>query len=204
VTRIAAAQASQPHDYVLTTEWIMTRINARKAFAALSLAAAGTLAVAGVVSAQPGYGMMPGFGMGPGMMGYGHGYGMGPGMMGFGPSYGMGSGMMAGYGWDCHGAYGGVDLTKEQQAKLASIQDELAREQFDRMNAMHEEQAKLRGLYSAPQRDDSAIAASRERLRKLQEEIHQAALDARKAMDAVLTPDQREQMRRGWAGARAL
>jgi Spy/CpxP family protein refolding chaperone len=142
----------------------------------------------------------PGYGMGPGMMG---GYGMGPGMMaGNGPGYGMGPGMMAGYGpgASCHGGYD-LDLTAEQRSKLASIQNDLAPKQIERMSALHDERFKLRDLYAAPQRDDNAIGASRERLGKLQREMHQAALEGRKAFEAVLTPEQREEVRRGWVGA---
>jgi Spy/CpxP family protein refolding chaperone len=144
--------------------------------------------------------MMGGYGMGPGMMaGNGPGYGMGPGIMG---GYGMGPGMMAGYGSgaSCHGS-SDLDLTAEQRSKLASIQNELAPKQFERMSALHDERFKLRDLYAAPQRDDNAIGASRERLGKLQREMHQAALEGRKAFEAVLTPEQREEARRGWVGA---
>jgi Spy/CpxP family protein refolding chaperone len=180
----------------------MTRINTRKALTAAAVAAAIGFGTVGITAAQPfgygpGYGMMGGYaGMEPGMMyGYGGGYGMGPGMM-----YGYesrGPGMMYGYapesGWNCYGAYG-LDLSKDQESKLAAIQNDFARTQVDRWATIREEQLKLRQLYADPKRDDTAIASSRARLSKLQREMFQAGIEAHNKMDAILTPDQREQL----------
>jgi Spy/CpxP family protein refolding chaperone len=139
----------------------------------------------------PGYGMGPGmmggygpgYGMGPGMMGgYGRGYGMGPGMMGgygmgpgmmggYGPGYGMGPGMMGGYGpgmmGGCGGyGYGAVKLTDAQREKIAKIQEDARRSQWEVMS-------------------------------KMRETMVQSWAEARKKIDAVLTKEQREQLRGG-------
>lgn len=93
-------------------------------------------AMPGTVLAQPmmgpgmGYGNMGHGMMGPGMMG---GYGMGPGTMGPGMmgGYGMGLGMMGpGMMGD---PYSGVNLSDEQNAKIAAIQEEFSKNQWDAM-----------------------------------------------------------------------
>lgn len=134
---------------------------------------------------------------GPGMMGgYGPGYGMGPGMMGGGYAQGYGPGMMGGYG---PGAYGALDLTDEQRDKIASIQQDLWKKHWALMGAMHE----LRGNFF-PRKDDSAADAQKnyEAMAALQKQMFEASLEARKQIDAVLTKEQQEQLRknsrRGW------
>ena len=131
------------------------------------LAASAALLLSGPAWSQP-YG--PGYGMGPGMMGgygggYGPGYGMGPGMMGgYGPGYGMGSGMMGG----CGGyGYNALNLTDAQRDKIAKIQQETQRSQWEVMS-------------------------------KMRETMVLGWQDAQKKIDAVLTKEQREQLKRGW------
>ena len=143
-----------------------------------------------------GYGMGPGmmggygYGMGPGMMG-GYGYGMGPGMMG-GYGYGMGPGMMGGYG---PGAYG-PGFTDEQRTKLAEIQNELGRKQWALME-------KMRALAGAPadgRYDEQAERKAYEATADLRKQMFENSLEAHKRMDSLLTPQQREQLNRGWRG----
>ncbi|MDH5537520.1 MAG: hypothetical protein OEZ08_18365, partial [Betaproteobacteria bacterium] len=111
----------------------------------------------------PGYG--PGPGMGPGMMGGYGGHGMGPGMMGGYGGYGMGPGMMGGYGghhmgpgmMGGHGGYGyGVDLSPEQRAKIADIQWEIGRKQWDLMEKMHEEGGPMYQVFGSGAFDEKA------------------------------------------------
>ncbi len=130
----------------------------------------------------PGPGMMWDFGRGPGMVG---GPGMGPGMM-------RGSGMMGPY-WGS-----GLDLTDEQQAKVNTIQDETRKAHWSLMGAMMDQQARLRDLYSAPKRDAAAIDEAYKTLGKLQQQMYDSAQDARKRMEAVLTPEQHEKLRNAW------
>ena len=144
----------------------------------------------------PGYG--PGYGMGPGMMGGYGGYGMGPGMMGgYGPGYGMGPGMMGGYGG--YRGYG-VDLSPEQRAKIADIQQELGRKQWGLMEKMHEEGGPMYQAFGSGAFDEKAARKAYEAMADAQKQMFEASLQMRKKIDGVLTPEQREQMGRGWRG----
>jgi Spy/CpxP family protein refolding chaperone len=167
----------------------------------------------------PGYGMGPGMmggygpgGMGPGMMGgYGPGYGMGPGMMGgygpggmgpgmmggYGPGYGMGPGMMGGYGG--YGGYG-VDLSPEQRAKIADMQQEFARKQWESMAKMHAEGGPMYQAFGPGAFDEKAARNAYQAMVEAQKQMFEASLQMRKKIDGVLTPEQREQMGRGWRG----
>ena len=178
---------------------------------------------------QSGYG--PGYGMGPGMMGGygpgagagprgGYGPGYGPGYHGMGPGggYGMGPGMMGGYGDGMGmGGYGdgmgpwmmgslalrALGLTAAQEAQVNKISDELRRKNWDLLGKMQDEGAKLRDLYGADKLDRSAITAAYKRLGDLRQARIENALEAQEKIDAVLTPDQRKELRSrgyGWRG----
>ena len=155
-----------------------------------------------------GYGnqMGRGYGMGPGMMyGYGGGsagYGMGPGAMGgwggMGPGmmggggYGMGPGMH-GYGYGPR--FGGgtpLNLTDEQRGKIDKIQQDLRSKQWDLMGKMQSEYAAR-----ANAADDAAAAKADDQITALQQQMLGNAASARKQMDALLTPEQRQQLRGG-------
>src|SRR5690606_31970721 len=102
----------------------------------------------------PGYG--PGWGMGPGMMG---GYGPGPGWGGggYGPGWGMGPGMMGyGFGFGPGGFYG-LDLSDEQRAKIAEIQNEVRERQQQLHREMYDQHAQLWQLYQAERLDPERI-----------------------------------------------
>ena len=131
----------------------------------------------------PGYGADPGYGMGPGMMG------------GYGPGYGMGPGMMGGYGPGGGAQYGGLDLNEKQREKLGKIQQDIAKKHWELMGKMHDERYKLSALYGAPKRDDAAIEKSFKRMEELRRQMFDSMADARKQMDGVLTPEQKE---RAW------
>lgn len=163
---------------------------------------------------QPGY---PAYHMGVGTMG--GGYGMGPNMMGGG--YYMGPGMMGGYGmkpWmmdgDCGmgtgmmggrmGLFDALDLTDEQQAKINKIQDETRKSHWSLMGEMMDQQAELRDLYSAPKQDSAAIDKAYKKLGQLQQKMYETSLEAQKRIEANLTKEQQEKIRkfsrRGWSG----
>jgi Spy/CpxP family protein refolding chaperone len=186
-------------------------------------AAAALLATPGWAQVGPGMGpgMMGGYGpggygtgpgmMGPGMMGgYGPGgYGMGPGIAGpgmMGPGM-MGPGMMGGFGpgtgpgmMGRYGGYGGLDLTDEQRAKIGEIQQEVSRKQWDLMAKMHEQGYQIQGLDESGKSDDTAARKAYEAMAAAHKQTFETMLDARKRIDAVLTKEQREQLRRGWRG----
>ncbi len=131
----------------------------------------------------PGPGMMGGWGNGRGMMGYGGG----PGMM---RGFGMGPGaMMQGAG------LGGLDLTDEQRTKINRIQDETRHSHWALMDKMMDQQAKLRDLYEAPKRDAAAIDDTYKSIDAMRQQMIGSATDARKRIEAVLTPKQLEKLR---------
>ena len=180
----------------------------RKLIAAAAIAALFSAAA----WAQMGPGMMggsgPGYGTGPGMMGgYGPGYGMGPGMMGgYGPGgYGMGPGMMGGYGpgmmWGYGGGgFGGLNLTDDQRAKIAAIQEESSRRQWELMGKMHQQGFHMHQLFDSGKSDDAAARKSYQAMADAHKQMFEATLEARKRIDAVLTNEQREQLKRNWRG----
>ena len=172
---------------------------------------------------QPGYG--PGYGMGPGMMGgygpgpggrggygpgYGPGYGMGPGMMGgygsgYGPGGGWGPGMMGGgfgpgmmgFGGGMMGGVWQLDLTDAQRQQILKIQDDVRRKNWDLMGKAQDEQAKLRDAYfGVAKRDRAAIVAAYKRISDLRVQRIENSLDAAEKVDGVLTPQQRDQLKR--------
>ena len=156
-----------------------------------------------------GPGMM-GQGMGPGMMGQGYGpgmmgQGMGPGMMGYGMmGQGMGPGMMSGmmgpgmmYGAD---RYASLDLSAEQRSKISAIQEQLWRKRWDLMGKMHEERYHMHRLMSGAVTDDAAARKAYQAMADAHKQMFDAMLDARKHIDALLTKEQREQLRRAAGG----
>ena len=152
------------------------------------IGAAVSLALAGAVLAQP-------FGMGPGMMGgYGGGYGMGPGMMGgYGGGHGMGPGMMGDY---ASNAYAGLDLTAEQRKKIADIQEGTSKAMWQLMGTMHEQGYHMQGMFGPGSVDEQAARQSFQTMTETQKAMFEMRLEARKRIDAVLTAEQREKLRR--------
>ncbi len=203
----------------------MKRTTLRKTLVAAALAGAAAL---GTAAFAQGYGYGPGYGMGPGMMGgwggYGHGYGMGPGMMGgfggYGPGYGMGPGAMwgnGGYGpgygmgpgmmWGDGPGYGagagyGINLSDEQRGKIEKIQETTGRTQWELMTKLQDERGRLNELFYSGKRDDAAVTTSYKKIAELRRQMFDNSLAARKQIDAVLTKEQREQLRGGGFGPR--
>jgi Spy/CpxP family protein refolding chaperone len=168
-----------------------------------ALAAGTTLAIALAaitVNAQPrggwdgevGYGMGAGYPMGYGAhMGDGAGpgaYGMGPGMM-YGER-GMGPGASGAYGAGCPWGTE-LKLTDEQRTKIADIRQDLRSKQWELMGKIRQEFARR-----AQASDDDAAAKADDQIGQLQQQMLANATAARKQMDAVLTKDQRQQLRR--------
>ena len=189
----------------------MRRGKLTQAIAALGLAIVSGVALAQADAAttpapQPGacpgnaYGCygpgMMGGGYGPGMMGgYGPGMmgGYGPGMMGgYGPGWGRGGpGWGRGYG----GMFSGLDLSAEQQQKIAKIQEDIRAKNWATMGEMRSEQFKLRSLYNADKPDANAIAEQQKKVDELRRTLIKSRVDAHNQMAAVLTKEQRAQLR---------
>ncbi|MDH3309065.1 MAG: Spy/CpxP family protein refolding chaperone [Gammaproteobacteria bacterium] len=154
---------------------------------------------------QMGYGMAPGAGMGMmggGMMGMGgHGMGMGSGCgMGMGGSgMGMmGGGMMGGMGMGHGGGMGPVwmlDLTDDQRNQIEKIQNEARRKNWDTYGKIMDEQFKQRDLYSGETVDAKKAGAVYGNISKLQQLVLETNIESHNRMQAVLTKEQKEQLR---------
>jgi Spy/CpxP family protein refolding chaperone len=130
------------------------------------------------------------YGMGPGMMGD-PGYGMGRGM--------MGQGMMMGPGMGSYG-YGLTDLTGDQKKKLTELQVEFRRKQWTLMQSMHEIAWRQNDVYGEGKVDEEAARKSFDAMTALHKQMFENTLDLRKRSDAVLTPQQRDQLSRRLSG----
>ena len=147
---------------------------------------------------------MGGGGMGCGMMGGkdgGKGGGKGGGMMG--GMGGMGGGMMGGMhrgGMDVPlhvtGPLSHMDLTPEQDRKILKIQDELRKKNHEVKGRMMDEQVKLRDLYLGDKQDKAAILAEYKKIADLRLQLVEAGLDAQGKIDAVLTKEQRDMLKK--------
>lgn len=147
------------------------------------------LLLAGTVTAQP-------YGMGPGMMEGAGGYGMGSGMMGrYGSDgYGMGPNMMGGgYGST---ALARLKLSSEQRKQIAQIEEDVRAAHWQLMGKMHQEGYHMHGSFGPGPLDEAAARKAFASTQALQKEMFELSLGARKRIEAVLTPEQREQLRR--------
>lgn len=181
----------------------MKHMNLRKALGVCVLMG-GTVVVAGATANPPqgdfgpdygmGPGMMGGYGMGHGMMGgYGSGYGTGRGVMGgYGSGYGMGPGMMDGYA-----SRADLNLGAEQRGKIAKIQNDVRRKHWELMGKMQDEQAQMNEQYHSDQRDDAPLSKSYRNMSELRQQMFDLSLSARRQIDAVLTQEQRDKLKRG-------
>lgn len=166
------------------------------------MAVAVSASLASVAWAQPGpWGPGGGYGPGWGEGGYGPGYGMGPGMGDHGPGHGMGPGMgRGGYGMGPGARLAGLDLSDPQRTKIGEIRRETRRKQWELMGRVHEQRDRLHELFTMSTLDDGAARKAFTSIQELRKQMFESRLDARKRIDAVLTPEQREQLRRGGRG----
>lgn len=132
-----------------------------------------------------GHGMMWGYGGGDYAGGYGRGAwgGMG-GMMGI-PGHGM-MGM---------GPYYALDLNEQQRSKMAQIQDEVRKKNWDVMGKLMDEQARLRDLYAAEKRDPAAIGKQSMKVAELRRQMLESSVDAHNRMEALLSKEQKANLR---------
>jgi Spy/CpxP family protein refolding chaperone len=149
-----------------------------------SMVVAGTvLALASSAALAQGYG--PGYGQGRGMMGGGYG----PGMMGGG--YGPGAG----------GALAALNLSDEQREKIAAIQEQNRAKNWAAMGEVRAEQFKLRSMYRGERLDADKIAEQQKKVDELRRQMLKSRVEAHNQVAAVLTPEQRKQLRQfapGW------
>ena len=148
-------------------------------------------ATAAVAQPGPGYGPgMMGGGYGPGMMG---GYGGGPGMMG-GWGGGYGPGMMGGG----RGGYGVSDLTADQRKRIDEARQDFWKKQWPLMQQMHSTMWNADQDPGAPF-DEQAARRAYDSTAALHKQMFENMIEMRKRTDAVLTPKQREELRREWS-----
>jgi Spy/CpxP family protein refolding chaperone len=88
-----------------------------------------------------------------------------------------------------------LDLSAEQRDKIAKIQDDLNRQHWALMQGMHAQGGPQRGLL-----DDKDERQSYEAMAAIHKQMFESSLEARRKMLEVLTPQQREQLGRGWGG----
>lgn len=99
----------------------------------------------------------------------------------------MGPGMMG-------GGYGYLpDLSDAQRTKLGEIQQEYAKTHWALMSAMHSEGGPMGQMYSG---DEKAVRQDYEAMSAVHKQMFESSLEMRKRMEAVLTDEQRAQMRR--------
>lgn len=155
------------------------------------IVAAVAFAAAGAMAHGPGFGPGMQSGFGPCCSGDGPGMG-GPGM-GYGPGRGMGHGPFA------------ANLTEEQRAKIAALQEEHRARNWKAMGELRNEQFKLWDLYASGTPDAAAVEAQQKKVDALREQAFRERQAMRSEIDAVLTPEQRKQrLQRGpwWARER--
>ena len=178
----------------------------RFALAALAAATVSTFAAAQMGPGM-GPGMMQGRGMGPGM---GQqdcpvaGQGMGPGMGGKGMMHGRG-GMHGGMGMRGGGMERGpglaaleaLNLTDEQRAKVTEIRRDLQRKNHALMGSLREIRWKGQDVARSSELDVAAARKLYDEGAAVRKQMFDARLEARAKAEAVLTKEQREQLRRG-------
>lgn len=137
------------------------------------------LGLAGAVAAAFAQGPGPGPGYGPG---YGPGMGGGPGYGG-GRGFGQGGGLAA------------LNLSSEQREKIATIQEENRKANWNAMGQLRSEQFKLRQMYNADKIDSAAVSEQQKKVDELRRQMLKSRLDAHNQVSAILTPEQRKQFR---------
>lgn len=164
------------------------------------IAIAATTLLAGVGGAHAAGSMGRGV-PGPGMMGYGvpgssGGYEMmGPGMM----EYGMGC-PMAGFAMMGRGStrfeaqYPSLELSDTQRGKVLAIERAAWRKQWELMGKMHDQHLIAQESYAAGVWNEQLLRKNYEVLNEVHKEIFETSLQARKDIEAVLTPEQRSQI----------
>ncbi len=106
--------------------------------------------------------------------------------------YGMHHGMMLGA--DRH-MFRMLNLSDDQRAKISKLSDDLDHDNWARQGLINDESARLRDLYEADKRDPAAIGEEYKKIFDLKRQMIEAYLTTQNQIDAVLTPEQRAQMK---------
>jgi Spy/CpxP family protein refolding chaperone len=108
---------------------------------------------------------------------------------------GMMGGMMGGWGaMGMMGAeYGALNLTKDQSNKIYAIHRDLREKQFALMDRMHDTMQST-AFYRDGKFDELAARNAYEAAEKVHRQMFENMLGAQKQVDALLTPQQRQQL----------
>jgi len=115
----------------------------------------------------------------------------------------MGGGMGMGGGMMGMGPYHMLNLTDDQRSRINKMHDAQRRKHWETMGKIMDERAKLRDLYSADKLDTKRILKVQEEIDRMHRSMLEQHLNTRNQIDALLTPEQREQLksyRRGGMG----
>jgi len=86
-------------------------------------------------------------------------------------------------------------LTDEQRDKIALVREQNRSRNWGTMGQVQAEQFKLRQMYAADKLDSAAILEQQKKVDELRRQMLKSRLEARKEIEAVLTPEQRKQLR---------
>ena len=115
-------------------------------------------------------------------------------MGGYGPGYGPGM-MGGGYGYGAGGPLAALNLSDDQREKIVAIQEEQRKKNWAVMGEVRSEQYKLRNMYRGEKLDADKIAEQQKKVDALRQQMLRSRVEAHNQIAAVLTPEQRKQMR---------
>ena len=114
---------------------------------------------------------------------------------GKGQADGVGPGMMGDFGPQAD-----LNLSAEQRGKIAKIQEDARRKQWELMGKMQDEQSHMTEQYYSDNRDDAALSKDYRKMSELRHQMFDLSLSTQKQTDAVLTKEQRGKSRRNGYG----
>lgn len=95
----------------------------------------------------------------------------------------------------CRGTpFANLDLTADQQKRLAELRDASDRKVVAQRNDMINKSSELRRLWSAPKPDRQAIQKTQAEMDQIRKQIRDARTEYHLAMLELLTPEQREKL----------
>ncbi len=92
------------------------------------------------------------------------------------------------------------DLSDEQRTQMAQIQQEFGRKHWALMGQLHEQGGPTDDGLQRGQFDEQAARRHHDAMLGIQKQMFENSLEARKRIDGLLTPQQREQLRSRAAG----
>ena len=189
----------------------------RKLIASISTIAVAMVMTTSAFAQMGGGGMMGGFGSGGGMMGgFGSGGGNGWGMSGgygadprndnaYAPATNRArrdappapdANRSEAWGGSDLGPLNQLNLSRQQLGAINIIDEDLRDRQSNVSRRLAAEQAKLRALYDAPERDRSKIDRQFRRIDQLRREMFESSANAQDRIEAQLSAQQRQRLHR--------